>query len=156
VEISLAGFQPMKTTFGADDIAAGKKDFTLSKALQPVKLIASWSDPFRLVQGGKVLSSDATEHTVTVQPGGDAVIASNASMGLSYALPIDFQKAQARIDIPAPGTITVFSNDGNCEVKVDRQSLGNPPVTKRRIAAGKHTVTMACPGGKQDTRLVVV
>jgi serine/threonine protein kinase len=159
LELSFAGYQTLKVSLTDAELKAGRKEFKLVREPRPVKLDVEWTEEFQLFQGTKLLTATAaTDHQgVTVQPNGEPVIARNAALFLSYALPVDFQRGQASVTIPAPGTIAIFSqNPASCDVKVDRQSLGPPPIIRRRVASGRHEVSIACADGRKDTRRVVV
>jgi hypothetical protein len=43
-----------------------------------------------------------------------------------------------------------------CTVTVDGQDLGFPPIQRRPIAAGGHTVAVKCPDGKGDSQRVTI
>ena len=156
LELSLAGFQSLKVAISDDEIKAGKKEFKLAREPRPVQLTVEWTAEFEVVQGSKILSASATDHQLKIPPGGEPVIARNKELLLNYPIPLDFQKSQATIRIPEPGTITVYSTDSTCGVTVDRQSVGFPPITKKRIAAGKHTVNIVCSDGRQEARPITV
>jgi hypothetical protein len=49
---------------------------------------------------------------------------------------------------PATGELTVLTSFETCEVKVGEQSLGSPPITRMRVAAGQYRVDIECPDGK--------
>jgi len=128
---------------------------TWSFAAGPVKLGVSWSLPFELVRGDKVISAAAAHHEVTVEPGGANVVARNREYGLNQTLNIDFGRSSADITIPAPGSMAIVGNE-ICTILVDGQDLGPPPIPKKVIASGSHNVVLKCPDGKSESQRVSV
>jgi len=58
--------------------------------------------------------------------------------------------------VPVPGVLAIFSAVETCTVGVDGQDLGFPPIPRKAIASGNHSVTLTCPDGKGETRKVTV
>lgn len=155
IELSLDGYQPASASITADDLKAGTREFTLVPDVRPVALTVAWTHPFELVQGNRVLSTEATRHQLTVPPG-EPVIARSAALLLNQPLSIDFRRRRAAVAIPPPGALAIFATIETCQVTVDRQSLGFPPIARKVVAAGAHTVVLTCPDGRQETRRVTV
>jgi len=156
VELDLKGYQPFSGQITDDDLKTGSREFKLAVEAQPVRLTVSGAYPFELVQGSRVISASSNRHEVTVEPGGPAVVARNRDLLLSAPLAIDFQRARADITLPAPGVLAVFSAVETCTIVVDGQDIGFPPVPRKSIAAGAHTVELKCPDGKGDSKKVSV
>ena len=159
ITLALKGYKPLTAALTADDMEAGKKNFRLGVEPQAVRLTVTSAFPVELVQGSKVISPAATKHEVTVQPGGASVSARNGELLLNQVLPIDFTRARAESTIRAAGILAVFAQGGTletCSVEVDGTDLGNPPISKKAIAAGPHTVQLKCADGKGDSRKVDV
>ncbi len=159
ITLALKGYKPLTAALTADDMEAGKKNFRLGVEPQAVRLTVTSAFPVELVQGSKVISPAATKHEVTVQPGGASVSARNGELLLNQVLPIDFTRGRAESTIRAAGILAVFAQGGTletCSVEVDGTDLGNPPISKKAIAAGPHTVQLKCADGKGDSRKVDV
>jgi len=156
VELALKGYQPLAASITAADLQAGNKEFRLARESGPVRLTISGAYPFEVLQGTRVISPAATNHTVTVQPGGGAVSARSREYLLTAPISVDFQRPQMELTLPAPGTLAVFSAVETCTVVVDGQELGFPPIPSKAIAAGAHVVALKCPDGKEETRKVTV
>ena len=159
ITLALKGYKPLTAALTADDMEAGKKNFRLGLEPQAVRLTVTSAFPVELVQGSKVISPAATKHEVTVQPGGASVSARNGELLLNQVLPIDFTRGRAESTIRAAGILAVFAQGGTletCSVEVDGTDLGNPPISKKAIAAGPHTVQLKCADGKGDSRKVDV
>jgi len=158
VTLSLKGYKPLTATLTPDDLEAGKKQFRMGAEPQPVRLTVTSAFPVELVQGSKVISPAATKHELTVQPGGANVSARNGELLLNQVLSIDFTRGRAETNIRGAGILAVFAQGAleTCSVEVDGTDLGNPPISKKAIAAGPHTVQLKCADGKGDSRRVDV
>jgi serine/threonine-protein kinase len=155
-ELTLKGYETAAATLSDADIKAGNKEFKMTRAQGPVKLGVSWSLPFELVRGDKVISAAATRHEVTVEPGGANVVARNRQYGLSQTLNIDFGRSSADITLPQPGSLSIVSPNETCNIFVDGQDEGPPPLPKKVVASGSHNVQLKCPDGKSETQRVSV
>jgi serine/threonine-protein kinase len=149
VQLSLRGYQPVTASLTEAEMRAGRRDWRLSRELIPVRAVITGSYPFEIVQGSRVLSAAKTEHSLTIQPGGE-VIARSQEMFLRATLPIDFRKAQVQHEIPAASTLTVQAANETCKVVIDGTDLGTPPIRNKRIASGTHTVVLKCPDGRDE------
>jgi hypothetical protein len=155
LELTLAGYRVASAEIAAGDVEAGRKELRLTPEPQPVRLTASGPYPFEVYQGARSLSPAGTHHEMTVQPGGAPVTLRSAEMLLNFTVPIDFQRPRLEQTVPAPGILAVFSAIETCQVAVDGQDIGFPPIPRKPIAAGAHTVTLRCPD-RQDTQTVSV
>ena len=154
--MTLKGYQPFSATLTDADVKRGSREFRLVREAGAVKLAITGSFPFELTRAGAVLSPAASHHEVTIPPGSAPVIARSAEFLLSEAVPLDFQKAQAEVTLKAPGVLAVFASNETCSIIVDGQDLGFPPLARKPIAAGPHTVILKCSDGKEDSRKIVV
>jgi hypothetical protein len=155
LELALAGFKPVSIKVTDADLKAGRKEIKFAAEAQPVKLTVTGTFPFELVQGSKVISAAAMRHELTVQPSG-SVTARSKEMLLSMPLGVNFERAKADVTVPAPGVLAIFAAVETCNVSVDGDDLGFPPIPRKAIASGSHTVTLKCPDGKGETRKVTV
>jgi hypothetical protein len=155
LELALAGFKPVSIKLTDADLKAGLKEIKLAAEAQPVRLTVTGPFAFELVQGSKVISQASMRHELTVQPSG-GVTARSRQMLLNMPLGINFERARADITVPAPGVLAIFSAVETCTVGVDGEDLGFPPIPRKDIASGTHTVTLKCPDGKGETRKVTV
>jgi eukaryotic-like serine/threonine-protein kinase len=156
VDLDLKGYKPLSGEITDADLAAGSLEFKLAVEAQPARLTVSAPYAFELVQGSRVISASSTRHELTVQPGGAAVVARNRDLLLNATLSIDFQRGRSDITLPAPGVLAVFSAVETCTIVVDGQDIGFPPVPRKSIAAGSHTIELKCPDGKGDSKKVSV
>lgn len=155
LELTLKGYRPVTTKVTDADLKVGNKEIKFVAEARPVRVTVTGSFPFELVQGSQVISAAATRHELTVQPGG-GVTARSREMLLNAPLAISFDRATADVTLPAPGVLAVFSAVETCTVNVDGQDLGFPPIPRKSIASGSHTVTLSCPDGKGETQKTTV
>lgn len=155
LELELKGYKPVTIKVTEADIKAGRKEIKFAAEARAVKVTVTGAFPFELVQGNQVISASATSHSLTVQPAGP-VTARSREMLLNSPLAISFDRAQADVTLPAPGVLAIFSAVETCTVEVDGQDLGFPPIPRKAIASGSHTVKLTCPDGKGETRRVTV
>ena len=156
IGLTLDGYKPGSGEITDKDLAAGEREFRLAREPVAVRLTATGAFPFELVQGSKVISEAATEHAVTLPPGSGSVTARNRALFLDSRINVDYQRPQLSVTIPAAGQFAVFSAVETCTIVVDGQDLGFPPIQRRPIAAGAHTVVLKCPDGKGDTQKVTI
>jgi serine/threonine-protein kinase len=158
VALTLAGYKPGGGELSEPDLASGAKEFRLAREAVAVRLTASGPVAFELVQGSKVISDAATQHQVTLAPGSGSVVARNRELFLNATISVDFTRPQLTYSVPAPGMFAVFTAPilETCTVTVDGHDLGFPPIQRRPIAAGGHTVAVKCPDGKGDSQRVTI
>jgi serine/threonine protein kinase len=151
VELALTGYRPGGGRLTEADLKSGAKSYRLAREAVAVRLTVSGPFPFELVQGAKTVSAAATQHQITVQPNSGTVIARNPELFLNSPLSFDSDRPQASVTIPAPGTLAVFATMETCSVILDGQDIGFPPIPRKPVAAGAHTVAIKCPEGKGDS-----
>ena len=156
IELSLKGYQAFSGRVTEADAKRGSREFRLARDPAAVTLTISGPFPFELTRAGAVLSAAATQHQISIPPGGAPVTARNSEFLLNETIPIDFQRPQAEATIKASGILAVFASNETCSIIVDGQDLGFPPLARKPIAAGPHTVTLKCPDGKEDSKRIVV
>jgi len=155
IELVLEGHQTQTGEITEADLQSGSKAFTLTPEPIPARVTASADYPFEIVRGSTVLSAMATEHDLTIQPGG-RVVARNPQYLLSETLPVDFQRARVSVTLRPLGALAVFSVVETCKVFADGQDLGYPPIPNRPVAAGRYTVEQRCDDGKSSRQTVTV
>jgi hypothetical protein len=143
----LAGFEPSTADVTDRDVRDGAITFNFSRKAGPVQLAISGAYAFELVQGGKIVSPSATRHELTVQPG-SSVTARSSEHALNYVVPLDFGQSRNERQVPALGTLTVFSAVETCSVIINGQDAGFPPISRKPVAAGTYSVALKCPDGK--------
>jgi len=155
IELALEGHQSRSGEITEADLQSGSKAFTLTPEPIAARVTASADYPFEIVRGSTVLSPMATEHDLTIQPGG-RVMARNPQFLLNEALPVDFQRARVSVTLRPLGTLEVFSVVETCKVFADGQDLGFPPIPSRPVAAGRYTFEQKCDDGKSSRQTATV
>jgi hypothetical protein len=81
-------------------------------------------------------------------------MARNRELFLNSTIAVDYTRAQLTFTLPAPGHVAVITHSAleTCTVIVDGQDIGFPPIQRRQIAAGGHTVAVKCQDGKGDSQ----
>jgi serine/threonine-protein kinase len=156
IELSLKGYQTLKGNLTDADLKSGAREFRLQREAGPVKLSVTGPYPFEIRQGSSVISPAAAQHDVTVKPGGGAVTARNAEYLLDMPIAVDFTRGSVEASVPVLGTLTILAADETCTILVDARDLGFPPISKKPVSAGPHTVVLRCSNGKDDSRKVTV
>ena len=156
IELNLKGHQVLSSTLTAADLKRGRREFKLAREAQPVKVTVNGPFQFEIRQGEKVLSAMAAHHEVTVSPGSGPLSAVNADYLLNEALTIEFDKPEAQIAIRPLGELAVYASAETCSVVVDGRDLGFPPIARKPIASGPHTVTLKCRDGKEESRKITI
>jgi serine/threonine-protein kinase len=150
VELQLKGYSPITATVTDADLKNGGKELKFERPAGPVRVTLSGAYPFEVLQGGKVIDASSTHHEVTVQPGSGDLTVKNADLLLSSKVSVDYQHSSMDWSAPALGALSVFATNETCKVTVDGQDLGFPPIAAKKVASGRHSVTLKCPEGKDD------
>ena len=115
------------------------------------RVVLSGPYPFEVWLGNTRLREAATDHDVRLQAGSIRLRLRNAELFLDQRLSVRVAENQAQeVPVQAPGSLTVFSRPGNCEILIDGQSVGFPPIQGRSVAAGSHEVARRCPDAGQN------
>ena len=158
ITATLAGFGPQSTKVTETDLKAGTLGFKFSPKPQDVRLTISGPYPFEVVQGNKVLSAASQSHEFKV-PASDkpiTVVARSPEVLLNMPVTVDFRQASVSREVPPLGFLQVFAADETCTVLVDNQDIGNPPIPRKAIVSGPHTVNLKCGAGKVPAQKVTV
>jgi hypothetical protein len=156
LELTMRGYKPFTASLTADDAKTGPKEFRLvSDGTTSVQLNVSAPYPFEIVQGSQVVSEMAAQHELAAQPGA-RLVARNKEMLLSVPINVDTQRARQDVTLPDAGLLNVFATNETCTIVIDGQDLGNPPIPRKPVGSGKHTVVLKCPDGKQESRSITV
>jgi hypothetical protein len=115
-----------------------------------VDITITWSDPFEVRQGDKVISKSATSHALKGIPAAQELYAHDDKLRLHFRIPTD---KSGNVSIPGLGRLAVSLGSAftTCMVVVDRKDLGRgliSPDRPQRIAAGRHEVSLRCDDNK--------
>jgi serine/threonine protein kinase len=123
---------------------------------QDVHVILSGPYAFSVLdEAGRQLSGLYTKHDLRVPPKQVLVLQASA-VYLKQRVTVD-GKAGGTVQLRAPGVgyLNVRTNPETCPVILDDAELGFPPIAQRRVAAGRHRVTLNCEGTR-ETRIVTI
>lgn len=152
VELVLDGYEPATLDIPpveGDPVALA---FELTRTPTFGRVVLSAPYAFEVWQGNERLRDMATQHDLTL-PTGSATLRVRSPeyfLGTRYTVEI-VDGGTERVTAPTLGTLTVFSNPGNCEIFVGDQSLDFPPISRREAAPGTYTVSRRCPN-ESDNR----
>ena len=91
------------------------------------------------------MGRSATTHKLKLAPGTRLRIVAKTVL-LNDAVTVSGRGLDYRA--PVLGNLTVLTRFETCNVKVNDQVLGFPPITRMPVAAGQYRVEMECPDGK--------
>jgi hypothetical protein len=153
LRLVLRGYQPLQVRLDRNDLEAGSREFTLVKENPPVKIVLSGAYAFEVLQGSRVLSNAKRTHELTLQPGEEYRLRSR-----EYFLnqSVEIGARQRTVAAPELGTVSMYSTIETCELYIDGQSVGDPPIPRQQVAAGAHAFAARCPDGRSDSQRVVV
>ena len=140
LELQRAGYQPAEVSVPDGDGPTRSVQVTLG-ARAVGRVTVSGPYPFEVWLGNRRVSEAATDHEVRLAVGSSSIRLRNAELFLEQRVPVRVAENE-RLSIEAPplGLLTVFSRPGNCEILIDEQNIGFPPIQGRQVAAGPHTV----------------
>jgi serine/threonine-protein kinase len=148
IRLTKRGFQPVESRVTDTVLKAGSVTLRLQPAeAATVKVTATGSYPFEVVDGKRLLSPMATLHDLNV-PSQRVLHLQAPSYLLDYPIKID-QAGGRTMQIQAPelGKLTIRSTMETCQVSVNGRDFGFPPINGQLIAAGTYSVQLRCPDG---------
>ncbi len=156
VELVRSGFAPQRHLIDEKDLASGRLETTLVRAA--IAFVANGPYPFQINDGAEVVSKAKVLHELKVVP--PKVLRFRApEYFLDQAVTIDSRDG-ARIERDAPplGKLRVLTSMSlnRCQISIDRQQLGFPPIVDHQIVTGAHVVNAICPGGQTRRENVIV
>lgn len=144
VSLRKPGFATVEHRIDAAALDAGEISATLAPAPTWVNLAIRGSYPFEVIDGSRVISGAATEHSVSVLA--PRVLWLRApSYFLNQSIRLDPASPRRELIVPKLGRLTVRARE-TCQVSLAGRVLGYPPINRQPIAAGTYTMELACPG----------
>ena len=102
--------------------------------------------PFEVFDGQKSISAPSTSHDVNVSAGRSIRLVAPGFL-LNQTVRVDGSPTKPfELTLPGPGTLSVRSNQGNCEVVIGSHNLGSPPISPMKVAAGNYKIDLVCGG----------
>ncbi|MDP6579690.1 MAG: serine/threonine-protein kinase [Vicinamibacterales bacterium] len=115
------------------------------------RVVLSGPYRFEVWSGDRRIREAASEHDVTLPTGAASLRIRNPGYFLDRQFNVEVVEGQSeRLIAPALGSLTVFSNPGNCEIFVDSRSIDYPPITRREVAPGTYTVSRGCADEREN------
>jgi eukaryotic-like serine/threonine-protein kinase len=99
---------------------------------------------FEVLDGSKVISPAATSHELKQQVG-KALVLRAPQYFLNQTVRVEGSANQPfEFAVPGLGSMAIRSTQETCDVSIQNQKLGNPPLTIKEIAAGSYKVDLVC------------
>ena len=115
------------------------------------RVVLSGPYPFEVWIGERRIREADTEHNVTLGTGAATLRIVNPGYSLERRFTIEVvEGGREELIAPPLGSLTVFSNPGNCEIFIDSQSIGFQPINERPVAPGTYTVSRRCPDERES------
>jgi Protein kinase domain/PEGA domain len=153
IRISKPGFVTQDAALSDADIKQGVVSYKLAEA-EPTGVGVTIESPYAVEvwSGSQSLGRASTSHRLKLTPGTRLRIAAKSVL-LNDSVTVPSRSLDYRA--PALGTLSVFTRYETCNVKVNDQLLGDPPITRMPVAAGQYRVEIECPDGKNPPAQVV-
>jgi serine/threonine protein kinase len=146
LRISKPGFVTQEVSLSDTDLKQGVVTYKLAEdAPTGVSVSIEAGYPVEVFSGSQTLGRANTTHRLRITPGTRLRIVARSVL-LNETVTVPSRAFEYRA--PATGELTVLTSFETCEVKVGEQSLGSPPITRMRVAAGQYRVDIECPDGK--------
>lgn len=156
VRVSQPGFEPLEATVTDAQASAGLVELQLSPVAVPVTVSFTGTYPFAVYDGRRELSSEADSHQLRLT-GRRTLRLRAPAVFLDHGVTIDASAGRpVRVEAPGLGRLSVRTALETCNVLIDGQSLGFPPIVERQVAAGSHRLQLTCPDGQTQTTTVTV
>ena len=150
VELRRPGYEPVEVSVPTGEGPTRSVEAVLDA--RPLgTVIVSGSYAFEVWSGSRRLSGAATDHNLRLVGGSTTLRLRNRELFLDQRFAVQVTAGErVRLRAPPLGSLTVYSRPGNCEILIDGQGVGFPPVRNRRVAAGSHLIARKCPDAEQN------
>jgi hypothetical protein len=156
VTVSLDGYSARRLS-----VPAGAATSELKVALSPLgppgSVVIVSGYPVDVSSSGRALSKGETSPTLSLPPGRHTLTITAGSVFLHRTETVEVESGgSARVSLPGTGELNVQANPDNCKIFVDGTFVDYPPILKKTVAAGRHTVTFKwTDGGEQEETIDV-
>ena len=149
IALSLDGYESVSEPVPPAEGDSVEMAFELTREVGRVVLSGPY--PFEVWIGARRIREADTVHNVTLGTGAATLRIVNPGYSLDRRFTIEVVEG-GREDLIAPplGSLTVFSNPGNCEIFIGTQSIGFQPINERPVAPGTYTVSRRCPDEREN------
>jgi serine/threonine protein kinase len=122
-----------------------------------VRVLLSGPYAFSIVDdAGRSIAGPSQKHDLRLPPK-QAFLVQAPQVYLRQRLVVDNKPGGTmNVRVPGIGELDVRSTNETCTVVLDGYNLGFPPIAAARVAAGRHTITLKCPDGDNQTDSVTI
>ena len=159
IALSLEGYQPISQSVPAVEGEPVELAFELTREETFGRVVLSGPYRFEVWDDERRVREPAAEHDLTLPTGTTTLRILNPGYFLDRRFRVEVvEGGREQLIAPALGSLTVFSNPGNCEIFVDSASIAYPPITQREVAPGAYTVSRRCADEREnrEQRVTVV
>lgn len=147
VRVEKPGFEDARVTVSDALLAQGRVSVTLQQAVARVRVAASGSFPFEVIDGARTISAASDQHSVTVVDGRQLRLRAGAVF-LDQRVTVRAGRDGAmRVAVPGLGSISVRAVVEDCAMIIDGVRTDPPPVHQKAIVAGDHVIELSCADG---------
>jgi hypothetical protein len=151
VALTLAGYRPVSQEMPAVESDVVEVSFgELTRTLGRIGLSDDY--PFEVWIGDRQRRELGDSSEITGWPTGSVTVRiRNPEYFLDQSFTLEVvEDGRVELDAPALGSLSVFTNPGNCEIFIDSQSIGFQPINERPVASGTYTVSRHCPDEQEN------
>jgi hypothetical protein len=115
------------------------------------------SYPLDVLWKGKALARGQRSPRISLPAGRQTLTLVAPAVFLRHNVVVDV-RADGEVQVAAPevGVISIRANPDNCEVLIDGAFVDYPPILKRSVAAGSHSVVFQWADGRRTEEIVRV
>ena len=152
ISVSLDGYEPATRPMPPVDGELASLSFELVRVQTFGRVLLSASYPFEVWIDERRLRDAATDHNIGWDTGVVTLRLRNTDYFLDSIVMLEvLENLTVRAAVPDLGSLSVFSNPGNCEIFVGTQSIDYPPITRRLLAPGQYRVSRRCPNAEENS-----
>jgi serine/threonine protein kinase len=151
IALSLDGYESVSEPVPPAEGDSVQMVFELVREETFGRVVLSGSYRFEVWIGDRKIREADTEHDVTLQTGTATLRIVNPGYSLDRRFTIEVAEgAREQLIAPALGSLTVFSNPGNCEIFIGARSIDYQPIRQREVAPGTYRVSRRCPDEREN------
>ena len=159
ISVLLDGYEPASLPMPPIEGELASLAFELVRIQTFGRVLLSASYPFEVWSDERRLRDAATDHNIGWDTGVVTLRLRNTDYFLDSTVTLEvLENRTVQAAVPELGSLSVFSNPGNCEIFVGTQSIDYPPITSRLLAPGQYRVSRRCTNTQENSeqRAIVV
>jgi hypothetical protein len=146
VRLSKEGFVAHEAELTGADLQRGDVTYTLAAVVPKIPVVISSTYPVRVFAGTEAVTGEGQSHRLEIDEGATLRVSAPKVL-LNASIKVAGERVNYRA--PALGYLTVRTSRETCNVRIGRQALGYPPITKMPVVPGNYRVEMDCPDGQK-------